>query len=87
MIFLVDYLVVCHIDIISAIKQRYYTRLYEFIYYFMWTFFVVEEIIQRLTTASLNSISYRIRFILFHISTSVLKLRKNKNSSKRIKEH
>ena len=51
MIFFVDYLVVCHIDIISAIKQRYYTRLYEFIYYYMWTFFVVVEILQRLTTA------------------------------------
>ena len=87
MIFFVDYLVVCHIDIISAIKQRYYTRLYEFIYYYMWTFFVVVEILQRLTTASLNIISYRIRSILFHISISVLKLRKYKKSSKRIKKH
>ena len=48
----------------------------------MWTFFVVEEIIRRLTTASLNSISYHIRSILFHISTSVLKLRKYKKKIK-----
>ena len=53
MIFFVDYLVVCHIDIISAITQRYNTRLDDF----MWTFFVVEDIIQRLTTASLNNSS------------------------------
>ena len=53
MIFFVDYLVVCHIDIITAITQRYNTRLDDF----MWTFFVVEDIIQRLTTASLNNSS------------------------------
>ena len=53
MIFFVEYLVVCHIDIISAITQRYNTRLDDF----MWTFFVVVEILQRLTTASLNNSS------------------------------
>ena len=53
MIFFVDYLVVCNIDIISAIKQRYNTRLDDF----MWTFFVVVEILQCLTTASLNNSS------------------------------
>ena len=53
MIFFVDYLVVCHIDIISAITKRYTTRLDDF----MWTLFVVEDILQRLTTASLNNSS------------------------------